>query len=774
MERYKPNHLLTKKSSMKKNFYLFISLIGCGIVLTPHLLEAQISQISVMPGHPNSPTIYQAMGSTYANFPLGVSMDVLSGSSIVKKVLISFAKNPDNSPTVATARITSMDGGITWGSYQAYGNDAAMTIRRRNGTMITFPYLQTGGPGTYNIAYHTSPLHSNGDSWLPGYPNAYTGTVNTNMNGHRSIIEDDNGDLYATCYQTDVKLIKSTNGGAAWTLVSVPFDGTQPINPYSEPALERCADGSWLMVARLDGVGVGMRYSRSTNKGLTWTTPAPLNGVPIQSGYAYDVDPHLQLMPNGVLVLSYGSRRDGAAPDAWEVCTNRVAFSLDHGATWTSVTNTFTGARTSGVAPGGMTTGYTTVIPVTAHRFLMVSDNGSYQHYEPSPSPNPFTIWGKFVDIVRTQQNRIDLKAKYAQSAITIMSPATTLTYTDSGHPEARTTGAFDGSTDYWSGALGTNSGVYQLDLERTYRITAIGLAMLYGKEQSASVEYSTDLINWLPAGISYLDTTHYALNYTDVTAFNARYIRVNVSGSGQIGLSELELYEASSTFENNAVAVSGNPHGILPTGYIANGTSATEYGFSVQESLGFQSTRALRLWDGSSNWIAGIKKPASPSNKKTLEFRCRIATLPSGGSFSISIFGTVSGVESPVFRVGVFASTAATGVVKYYNGSTWIQIGTATLPINSSSWKLLKIEANESADSATFYIDNAPIGTFHMYVSPGNATNLTGFGLYSNGTNTFGESICFDDINFYDPAVSGSRGVENAVSENIYVKFYR
>lgn len=755
---------------MKKN--LLVSLIAVGSVLSAGNTQAQLSQISVMPGHPNTPTIYQPPSWGYANFPDGKSMDVLNGSSISKRLMVSFGTNPDKPGISATtARIFSTDGGVTWGSYQAYGHDALMTIRRRNGTIVTYPFSQTlvSAPN-YSLKYWTSPVNSNGASWLPAYPGYNTGTVNTNMQGHRSIIEEPDGTLYACGYQTNIKIIKSTDGGATWTwMPPAVMTGSQPDNAYSEPALERCADGSWLIVARLDGQGVGMRYSRSTDHGVTWTAPAPLNGVPIQSGFSYDVDPHLQLMPNGVLVLSYGSRK--ISPD-WRYCNTRVAFSTNNGVTWTNIADTFVGAMSSGVAPGTMTTGYTAAVPVSAHRFLVVGDTGTNKHYATElPSPNPFSIWGKYVDIVLAQQNRIDLKTKYAQGAVTIM-PATTLTYTDANHPEARTSGAFDGSTDYWSGALGTTSGVYQLDLQKTFRISTIGLAMLYGKQQSATVEYATAAspTTWISAGVSYSNATHYCLNYTNVTAFNARYIRVTVSGSGQVGLGELELYEASSTFENNAAAISGDPHGPLPTGYVADGTSSTEYGVAVVDGMGYQSNRALRLWDGSSTWRAGVKKIVSASNKKTLEFRCRISGLPTTGMILIPIRGTVSGAEGIVFYVAIAGSTSTQGVVKYNNGSGWTQIGTATLPISASVWKLVKIEADEAANTAALYIDNVLMGSFTMYANATSATNLTGFGFNSNGTVPSGESIYLDDINFYDPTVSGPSGISsaNVASQNV------
>jgi hypothetical protein len=52
---------------------------------------------------------------------------------------------------------------------------------------------------------------------------------------------------------------------------------------------------------------------------------------------------------------------------------------------------------------------------------------------------------------MKTPINRIDLSTKYKQNKITV---ATDMTYSHSTHPEARIAGAFDGSTNYWSGAF--------------------------------------------------------------------------------------------------------------------------------------------------------------------------------------------------------------------------------------------------------------------------------------------------------------------------------
>jgi hypothetical protein len=602
----------------------------------------------------------------------------------------------------------------------------------------------------FPLVYYTSV--NNGASWVKHTDGVvqFTQTV-LGLRMHKGMIEEPDGSLYTCAYirysfSTTFRtyVLKSVDGGKTWKPMlnvsgnPIEIDTTSPTD---EGSLTRCGNGSWLMVMKQvssdPDITLPLLYSISANQGNSWSAPAMLPGA---GTAASGKSPHVILMPNGVLALSYGT------PDV------ELTFSANHGISWTMPVQTF---PDPGVPK--RPSGNTAIVSVGPNKVLQFGDN-----YAKTINPNTQAIWQKEIEVVRPEQNRIDLKAKHSQGAITIMAPQTTLTYTTAGHSETRTTAAFDGSTDYWSAAMGVNGGVYQLDLEKTYRLQTVGISMLYNKEQSATVELSSDGLAWTPV-VNYTNARHYCLNYTNIGPFNARYVRVTVTGSGQVGLGELELYEVSSTFEGNASAASTNPHGILPAGYTANGTSASLYGFSVQEGTGYVSSRALKLWDASSSWRAGIRKIVSPvSNKKILEFRCRIAAMPSGGSFNIPLIGTVSGAENTVFWVAVFASTATTGTIKFYNGASWQPIGTAALPINSSSWKLIRITADESANTAALYIDNTPMGSFTMSANPGSATNLSGFGLNSNGTGTSGEVIYFDDINFYNPDVEGPSGIAN------------
>lgn len=613
-------------------------------------------------------------------------------------------------------------------------------IKKKNGQLLSLDFVPVyGNPLVFPLNYYTS--SDNGATWTTHtdgsviFKQAVSG-----IRMHKNMLEEPDGSLYTCAYirfssnishTSQSFVLKSVDGGIIWKPI---YDSKgNPVSTsgnYStdEGTITRCPDGSWLTVMKQHVshpyATIPMLMSKSTDKGQSWSTPTQLQGLSPKDSRGKN--PCLALMPNGVVVLSWGT------PDV------SLAFSVDNGITWTNLVKTF-------LDPGGnkQPSGNTWVLPTSQNTILQFGDN-----YARTLNPNTQAIWQKELEVVRPEQNRIDLKTKYEQGKITV-SALTTLTSKFTNHPEARPVAAFDGGTSYWSSAMGTNSGVYELDLQQPYNIKTIGVALLYGVKESAVVELSLDGTRWIPVK-SYTNTIHYCLNYTTFNAVQARYVRVKVNGAGQIGLGELELYSTASTFENNA-AETIDVNGILPTGYVPNGTSPTQYGVSVvRGGYGYQSDRALKLYDNSSTWQAGVKKIVAAGNAKTLEFRCRPAAMPPGSSVSWQIRGTVAGVENIVFYFAVFSD----GKIKANNGSGWKQIGTATLPVSSTNWKLIRVEADEFANSATLYVDNKLMGTTVMYADPARTTNLTGFAFNSNGIATSGELIYFDDVDFYDTKV--------------------
>jgi hypothetical protein len=124
----------------------------------------------------------------------------------------------------------------------------------------------------------------------------------------------------------------STDGGRTWTYGGlVAFDEKHLItefdeeNLFSEPAMVIYPDGEKVCVMRTGSCR--WLYLVRCGGGRTWSEPIQL---PIRG-----VDPHLALLPNGVLALATGR------PD----CT--IHFSLDRGVTWALSESLFTTDRRS-------------------------------------------------------------------------------------------------------------------------------------------------------------------------------------------------------------------------------------------------------------------------------------------------------------------------------------------------------------------------------------------------------------------------------------------
>jgi hypothetical protein len=124
--------------------------------------------------------------------------------------------------------------------------------------------------------------------------------------------------------------------------------------------------------------------SHSADNGRTWSEPIVLPGP--EPELAYSVLPALRALPDGKLVLSYGR------PDT------RMLLSKDgSGRNWTSFANTYEGT----------TTGYTGLAVGGDNRLFLTGDKGANWHFsfaDGFPSPNPFAIWGKWVELITNKE----------------------------------------------------------------------------------------------------------------------------------------------------------------------------------------------------------------------------------------------------------------------------------------------------------------------------------------------------------------------------------
>jgi|GEM_PF-902417 len=698
------------------------------LILGTTMASAQIVDVTVHSAQPG--TITTATGSQLQQFPSAFGFDAIDGSgNMYKKVFLSYSESPDSASAtpVATYRV-STNGGLTFpASSEVTGSPMGFlnAVKRMDGTLLAFDFKPTGvvagtSNKTWKFQYYTSTdeganwtTHTNG---TVTFPQSFDTTIGPRMHG--GILTDPDGTLYALAYGNyvgDTKnrsmLAKSTNGGAAWTIVStIGASGTLNFN---ETAIARTVNGSLLAVMRVAS-NQPMYYARSTDNGSTWTTPAKLPGV--SDTNAQSVDPVLQLLPNGVLVLSYGRPN------------TKILLSEDgNGTSWTNLTSTF--SETPNVLE---TTGYTALVTVGPNRFLQIGDTGADWSYSPIPSPNPFSIWGKTIDVVKTPINRIDLKEKYKQGKITV---TTDMTYTNAAHPEARIAGAFDGSTNYWSGAFkagsagSTTNATFQIALDKMYRLSDIGTSLQIGTAESAQIYLSQDGVNWGIPVKTFTNKKHYAIEYTHFNVpISAQYVKVEASGTtGYISLNELELYSTEDTFENNALAD-------VPYGY-TDASMAT-----VSDADGFESDRALYINDTSSSSIAVIKKITEATDSKQLTFRLKPTAYGTNGAIMFDILANVTSGNPTAYHFASFSN----GSLKYYNGSAWVQIGGAgTVPFNT--WSQIRVDA--TLTSANVYVNGTLIGSAGMYANPANVINFNGYAFASSGTTPVGDKAYIDDV---------------------------
>jgi hypothetical protein len=277
---------------------------------------------------------------------------------------------PDRRQTV----FYTQDAGQNWGQralltgMESGGHSSA---RLSNGTNLWLAYFTdaTGDPKTVSARVGRS---SNGQDYIWTSANitfpqniAASSYPAAPMIFNRSLVELSDHSLLATMYgqfegdrdwQFRSLIVRSTDGGTSWNYYStIAYNPTAPTNSegYDEPVIERTFNGDLLAVMRT-GSYLPMQMSRSTNNGLTWSTPTALPGS--ETG----VFPDLKLMSNGILALSYG--RDD----------NHIMFSVDgNGETWTSPITIY---HDNGIH----TTGYTSIEEVAPGRLLYVYDYNVY------------------------------------------------------------------------------------------------------------------------------------------------------------------------------------------------------------------------------------------------------------------------------------------------------------------------------------------------------------------------------------------------------------
>jgi hypothetical protein len=252
---------------------------------------------------------------------------------------------------------------------------------------------------------------------------------------HRRILELPNGDLVTTCYgqlkgdqtpstympsmmKARVMFLRSTDRGQNWELVStVAVDPAIGTEGFDEPVLARLSHGA--SAGRLIcsmRTGRELRESHSDDGGATWSPhhPRVFAGLDVyrtelwvdhfrnfkgSKGKLLDennpdelrgavVDPDLIELRSGILVAAFGVRIPQKAcwahPEhSWN--GNYLAFSTDHGQTWSNVVR---------LTSGKLTTHYMAIEEsLEDNKIFVVYDLGGWSkgmHRD---------VWGRFVEV---------------------------------------------------------------------------------------------------------------------------------------------------------------------------------------------------------------------------------------------------------------------------------------------------------------------------------------------------------------------------------------
>lgn len=294
------------------------------------------------------------------------------------------------------ALIISRNNGKTWKKKIEHSNFYMTSMFKKNGKLYGIVYFTYPiSPDQERMIYWTS--KNQGKTWVEhqGIVNALQGKQFKSNGTHgiwgsmlfhqgMQVMEDGSiqGPMYGL-FEGDKKYtvawVKSTDDCATWNIISIIASGTPKdflkAQGYCEPTFAKVKDGSLLCVMRI-GSYLPLFQSRSKDGGLTWSKPVEIPGL--SQTESQSVDPHLLLMKNGTLVLSYGR------PDT------RIAISMDgSGYRW----------DTSLVTYNGVTTGYTGLIEIRRGKLLQVADQGANW----SKGVKQKAIWGRIISI-KTKQ----------------------------------------------------------------------------------------------------------------------------------------------------------------------------------------------------------------------------------------------------------------------------------------------------------------------------------------------------------------------------------
>ncbi|MHB8185130.1 MAG: exo-alpha-sialidase [Dermatophilaceae bacterium] len=540
---------------------------------------------------------------------------------------------------------------------------------------------------------------------------------------HRGIVAGRDGSLLAPTYgylngdpRYRSMLARSTDGGATWRIVSTI--ATSPagwrIEGRSEPTMARAANGDLVVVMRQNAPvspavcngsrqGSGLVISRSSDDGARWTPAQSLVGAGLDVYNVSSADPRLTSMPGGQLLLSYG--RPG----------NKILVSADgNGTSWSSLTLT----------RAGTSSGYTSIVALTENTALQVGDYGSNWCFPIGSGITKVGIWSKTIELRPSDTKRIDLRSRYLNGSLNVVT-----NLTDRPTAAAGPAAAIDGSVDPVSAAVRyANDGYYQVDLGSPNVLTGASVALPRDRG-SAAIDLSNDGRTWRTVA-GWYSSGHYrsltARPFPVGTA--ARYVRVRVTGIGGVtALGEVQLRTNASTFEDDLVGKAPQGFVVLPAGMplvtVASG------------GVGLASDRAVRLNDTTSRAMAVMAVGLPQRTSRNLELGLRSNRVVS--AFLISLEGRRGGIYQRALHLGIFPD----GSLRRWTGSRWVNLSAAGL-VKKTGWAGIRINANTSA--AWVYVNGRLFS--RVPLTPG-TTSFTGIQVSSGGTAPVGDDMFIDQF---------------------------
>ncbi|GAA1639638.1 hypothetical protein GCM10009733_040980 [Nonomuraea maheshkhaliensis] len=515
--------------------------------------------------HPNPPPAEREPTSSerldFAGFPNVSALDVTdSDGGPALKVISTFTTNVDKVVTLTSSAAVSEDGGVTFGPSGATPLRESPVELHDGRFFATEYYLERTGPHTARLGVLTSSVLDDGESWLRSEALLSTpGELLPGGAAHGAPIQLADGTILITAYaqyaetgKYQAEVYASGDGGVTFERRGV-IAGPEPGFVYNEAAIEQAMDGSLVAVLRRDGGQYStLHQSRSTDEGRTWSPVRELRFSSLDC-VVRGVAPRLLLTPGGVLVLSAGR------PDNW------LAVSPDGlGDEWREPVVTY--HNRDGIWDAHGSSGYTGLAAVGPHRLIQVFDNCKLPGVRPNglldetacPLHDRFEHGGwyaikRLLFSVATPGaaggTRIDLGELYRRGALRV---STDMRWSSPYRPRTGPGGALDGSTGYWSSAVGKGRGRYVLHLDRPYRLSRIGLSLRPGHPAWARVYVSGDGREWGEPVVTIKDRTDHALRYDDLGGRTARHVKIVVEPAEdcdpEIGrscamLNEVELY---------------------------------------------------------------------------------------------------------------------------------------------------------------------------------------------------------------------------------------